>query len=154
MGTRADFYLGKGKDAEWLGSIAWDGNRDGIPDSILKAKAEPDYRAAVAAFLKERDDGTTPDMGWPWPWDDSSMSDCSYWFFDGRCWEARGEDDRFGEVYAPCDEPEPDWDSGDEQELYAAWLGNRERVEFPNMAAHKKVTFGRRSGVIILGTKE
>jgi len=25
MGTRADFYVGMGKDAEWLGSVAWDG---------------------------------------------------------------------------------------------------------------------------------
>ena len=25
MGTRADFYLGEGSAAEWLGSVAWDG---------------------------------------------------------------------------------------------------------------------------------
>lgn len=26
MGTRADFYIGRGENAEWLGSIAWDGD--------------------------------------------------------------------------------------------------------------------------------
>ena len=37
MGTRADFYIGKGTDAEWLGSIAWNGYPDGIgrPDPQL-----------------------------------------------------------------------------------------------------------------------
>jgi hypothetical protein len=29
MGTRADFYVGRGETAEWLGSIAWDGNPGG-----------------------------------------------------------------------------------------------------------------------------
>jgi hypothetical protein len=24
MGTRGDFYVGRGKDAEWIGSIAYD----------------------------------------------------------------------------------------------------------------------------------
>ena len=26
MGTRADFYVGVGKKAEWLGNVAWDGD--------------------------------------------------------------------------------------------------------------------------------
>ena len=153
MGTRADFYVGKGRDAEWIGSIAWDGDRGGIDDAVLNAHTEPDFRAAVDKFFAPRDDATKPDQGWPWPWDDSATSDCSYWFFDGRCWDARGEDDRYGDVYAPCDEPEPDWDSGDEKELYAAWLGSRERVEFPDMSARKNVTLGRRSGIMIFTSR-
>lgn len=32
MGTRADFYVGTGANAEWLGSIAYDGH----PDTIYK----------------------------------------------------------------------------------------------------------------------
>lgn len=32
MGTRADFYVGRGEQAEWLGSIAWDGNPGAIFD--------------------------------------------------------------------------------------------------------------------------
>lgn len=30
MGTRADFYVGKGPNAEWLGSTAMDGYPEGI----------------------------------------------------------------------------------------------------------------------------
>ena len=37
MGTRADFYIGRGATAEWIGSIAWDGYPDGIPAPILEA---------------------------------------------------------------------------------------------------------------------
>lgn len=151
MGTRADFYAGKGAEAEWLGSIAWDGDRDGIPESILHAKDEAVFRAEVASFIAGREDGTKPEDGWPWPWDDSGTTDCHYWHFDGRTWEGRGEDRRYGEVYVPADEPEPDWDSGEEDELYAAWLGNREKVVFPNMSARKSVTMGKRSGVIMVG---
>ena len=35
MGTRADFYVGRGESAEWLGSVAWDGNPRGIDDPVL-----------------------------------------------------------------------------------------------------------------------
>jgi hypothetical protein len=161
MGTRADFYSGKGKTAEWLGSIAWDGNRDGICQQILNCTSDAAFRHAVASFLASRDDGTTPDQGWPWPWEDSGMSDCHYWFFDGRCWEGRGECKRYGEVYVPADEPEPDWsliekadqDHADavEAALYDAWLGGRDRIEFPDMSVKKNVTFGARSGLMIIG---
>ena len=154
MGTRADFYLGKGKTAEWLGSIAWDGHRDGICPQILNCTSDAAFRHAVASFLASRDDGTTPDQGWPWPWNDSSISDCHYWFFDGRCWEGRGECERFGEVYVPADEPEPNWEGLDraaEDAEYDKWLTGRERVEFPDMTAKKRVTMGNRSGVIVIG---
>lgn len=140
MGTRADFYVGKGKDAEWLGSIAWDGYRDGIPGYILKAKTEDIYRKAVDVFLKKRDDATFPDQGWPWPWDDSSTSDCSYWFFDGQCWDAAGYP---SEYFYSCREDQP----LEEGELVTA---GHERVEFPNMSARKNVTLGPRSGVIVM----
>ena len=101
MGTRADFYVGKGTQAEWLGSIAWDGYRDGIPDAILNAVSEDTFRAEVNSFIAGRRDGSFPDNGWPWPWDDSRMTDCSYWFFDGQVW------DDAGAVYLSCQEPWP-----------------------------------------------
>lgn len=82
MGTRADFYVGKGVGAEWLGSIAWDGYRDGIPDSIGLADSEEHFRAAVAGFIGEREDGTKPEQGWPWPWEDSGTTDRSYAWHD------------------------------------------------------------------------
>ena len=84
MGTRADFYLGKDNDAQWIGSIAWDGYREGIDEAILQADTETGFINAVTAFLQSRKDATLPEHGWPWPWETSSLTDCSYWFFDGQ----------------------------------------------------------------------
>lgn len=96
MGTRADFYVGKGKKAEWIGSIAWDGYRDGIAKNVLSATSADQFRAAVARFFIDRDDVTFPARGWPWPWETSATTDCSYWFFDGQVWDAHGG------RYIPC----------------------------------------------------
>ena len=133
MGTRADFYMGKNETAEWLGSIAWDGYREGIPDPILKATDETVFRDLVTAFIAAREDGTKPEQGWPWPWDDSGTTDCSYWFDNGEVWQAhwRGP-------YIRVSEPETD----DEP--------TGEPVSFPNMSSRKNVTLGKRSGVIIV----
>ena len=84
MGTRADFYVGRGEGAEWLGSIAWDGNPAGIDESVLTATDEITYREAVADFLTSVDDATLPEMGWPWPWDDSRTTDYAYAFDGGH----------------------------------------------------------------------
>lgn len=83
MGTRADFYVGRGESAEWLGSIAWDGYPDGIDDALLVAATEADFRAALAAFFVGRDDVTMPEAGWPWPWEDSGTTEYAYSFHDG-----------------------------------------------------------------------
>jgi hypothetical protein len=90
MGTRADFYVGEGKNAEWIGSVAWDGYEwgerieSGDHDKITSAKTEDDYRKAVRAKIESRDDGTLPEDGWPWPWEDSKTTDCAYCFIDGK----------------------------------------------------------------------
>lgn len=92
MGTRADFYVGK----EWLGSLAFDGYRvhemeekHATKDDdcrycwqIKTATSEADFRSAVAGLLHVNDDATTPDQGWPWPWNDSRTTDRAY-IFDG-----------------------------------------------------------------------
>jgi hypothetical protein len=81
----ADFYLGTGPDARWLGSLAEIGGPDQV--SRLDARAghcgttgvlsalDPDtYETAVAALLDHRDTETAfvavpslgEDLGWPW----------------------------------------------------------------------------------------
>lgn len=80
MGTRADFYLGKGENAQWLGSIAWDGYPDGIDEAILKSKTKEHYIKKLRIFFSERDDVTLPRDGWPWPWEDSNTTDYAYAF--------------------------------------------------------------------------
>ncbi len=77
MSTKTDFYLGRGHDAEWLGSLQWECEPENLlhvtPGRFaLTATDELTYRAAVAdlfitneveklgaAYLRR--------TGWPWP---------------------------------------------------------------------------------------
>lgn len=132
VGTRADFYVGRGPDAEWIGSTAYDGYPSdetctvGVEEAILNANTEQDFRAAVAARLASRDDATTPEQGWPWPWEDSSETDYAYAFDEGQTWVSH-----FG---AP-------W--------YRAQDGSQYAV-FPPMTERKNVAVGPRSGMMVL----
>lgn len=110
MGTRADFYLGRGQSAEWLGSIAWDGYPSAIDDQVLFAVSPESFREQVAAFLSGRDDATTPDMGWPWPWDDSGTTDYAYAFDDGNVYASP-----FGHGWHAVTSPEVDWPEDTEE---------------------------------------
>ncbi len=129
MGTRADFYVGTGESAEWLGSIAFDGYRidemkvdrakgDADGDACWKIKtatSEVEFREGVSDLLKVNDDATYPDQGWPWPWDDSHTTDYAYAFTDGAC-----------KAFP--------WGKG---------------AEWPNMKDRQNVTLGKRSGVMV-----
>ena len=141
MGTRADFYVGKNKDAEWIGSIAWDGYRDGIDKKLLKATTEKQFRNRVKKFLDGRDDSTYPHQGWPWPWDTSATSDCSYWFFDGQVWDAQGNPYPT-KYYFKISQSGPYDD-----ENYIA-TGKEEVINFPDMSHIRNLTLGKRSGLI------
>jgi len=134
MGTRADFYKGRGANAEWIASIAWDGYPDGVPDNVKSAKTEEDYAAALSDFLSTRDDVTHPDDGWPWPWESSHTTDFAYAFDSGQVFAAC-----FGSGWLPADNiPEDDdvWE-------------NAGTVDFPDMKHRQKVTYGKRSGVLV-----
>ena len=137
MGTRADFYIGRGKDAKWLGSIAWDGMPEHIPVEILTAKTKAAFTRRLKV-LKERDDWTSPSMGWPWPWDDSHTTDYSYAFDGDKVWASN-----YG--YKWFDPLLPEADEGDDGGV---------KEEFPNMAAKANVTYGERSGLMVFGLKE
>ena len=133
MGTRADFYIGNGTEAEWLGSVAWDGYLwDDDKDSrIAKASTDDEFRATVAEMLAGREDATLPDMGWPWPWNDSKTTDYAYCFKDGKMTTYRFG----GECYT---NEEGERDSKDEKTI------------FPNMEGRKNVNYGNRSGAIFV----
>ncbi len=144
MGTRADFYVGKGKDAVWIGSIAWDGYRDGIDGEILIAKTEQEFRDATAQFFSNREDVTEPPAGWPWPWKTSATTDCSYWFFDGKVWDANGSPD----VYIPCDQLPPN-----EYPSSQKTLATYEQIEFPDMThLMRGMALGKASGIIMVSS--
>ena len=92
MGTRADFYCGTGPEAEWLGSVRLDGNEwaEDRSSPIAQAKTADEFRTAVANMMTSRADAILPAQGWPWPWDDSTISDYTYYFADGRTrWDKR-----------------------------------------------------------------
>jgi len=134
MGTRADFYVGRGENAEWLGSIAWDGHPDGIPIDLLVADTEEQWRSRVELFLKDRDDATLPEQGWPWPWRDSCTTDYSY-AFDETVWATC-----FGHGWHKASE----WDEEEHGD------SSDPEVKFPDMKSIQKVDFGKRSGLIIV----
>jgi hypothetical protein len=144
MGTRADFWCGKGLAAEWIGSIAYDGYREGIDEALLSAKTEKEFRVAFELFVEDRDDYTAPAQGWPWPWETSATSDCSYWFFDDKVWDAHGCPDH----YVPCDVDLPE-----DEEALTGLIEEGDLVEFPNMKDRQNVTFGARSGLLIITAK-
>ncbi len=132
MGTRADFYVGSGLDAEWVGSIAWDGHPESIDKDILCANTIDQYRAAIHKFLANRDDATTPNQGWPWPWDDSTITDYAYCFVENqvRAWV-------FG-----CGPFDPV--VGEDVQI------SDQKGLFPNMAERKNIALGLRSGLTIV----
>lgn len=142
MGTRADFYVGKGATAQWIGSIAWDGYRSGVNDGVLKATSEAEFRDAVATFFVNRDDVTLPVQGWPWPWKTSKTTDCSYWFFDGHVWDA------IGEKYLSCLTEWPETD-----DAYEAAKRDGEPIDFPVFDTDRFAAGGQRSGTIIVGVR-
>jgi hypothetical protein len=140
MGTRADFYIkrSKAKDIEWLGSIAFDGYIDGIDKAVLKAKDSHSYIKALAKFFAERDDVTIPSQGWPWPWDNSDTTDCAYCFNGERTVFYLG-DGKWGRCI--------DWDEDEKGKPQPViW-----EHAVPDMSKIKRVTMGKRSGLIVIG---
>ena len=164
MGTRADFYVGRGAQAEWLGSIAWDGYPDGIAprgeemerltpfsppshknvewpegQSLFDSTTEAEFRERLTRFFRYRDDVTLPADGWPWPWETSHTTDYAYAFDDGSVWTSC-----FGRPWVDARLPESSDDNDDDDNEPEG-----ERPIFPDMTDRQNVTFGKRSGVMI-----
>lgn len=78
MGTRADFYTEKDKKLNWLGSIGMDGMPNNMESNIISSTSGYSFKKNVKSFLNNRGDATFPKDGWPWPWNDSNMTDYSY----------------------------------------------------------------------------
>lgn len=127
MGTRADFYIGRGQDAEWLGSVAWDGYEwfEEPTGPLMSATTPEEFRGALVE-VTQRDDFTAPERGWPWPWDDSRTTDFAYVLHEGKVTAYC-----FGEDASDGDADKVDW--------------------FPDMSARKNVARdSTRSGVIVV----
>ncbi len=141
MGTRADFYVGRGPHAEWIGSLAFDGDPRSIQPFVLSAHREDDFRAEVATHLLDNDpSATTPDQGWPWPWADSRTTDYAYAFDGGTVYVSR-----FGS---------PWWSATEEEPRDPAALAGAAAV-FPDMSSRRAVApaGSDRSGTIAVGVQ-
>ncbi len=150
IGTRADFYVGRGKDAEWIGSIAWDGDpacitrkksgtqHERLPwppgEHLFDAADKATYRARVAEFFEGRDDVTLPKDGWPWAWENSNTTDYAYAFDKGKVWVTY-----FGHGWWPADAPPPE--KLQDVPKIADW---------PNMKTNHQTPLGsQRSGLMV-----
>jgi len=122
MGTRADFFIGRGDNARSLGSVPHDGYIAsdgkapfGVPAKVLEAKSEEEFESRVEEFFKDREKvctekyGSIDDIGpiiirpnepWPWPWHEFELSDYSYAFDEGKVWCCR----MFYDWYDPLNE--------------------------------------------------
>ena len=84
--TKADFYLGSGKDGvepKWIGSIYSDGYPQGgiIPAELFLQVNKIMYEEMVTHLII-KNKGALADRGdkWPWLWHDSRITDYAYMF--------------------------------------------------------------------------
>lgn len=146
MGIRADFYVGRGADAEWLGSVAWDGY-PGSPGlhQVLASTDERDFRLLVGDLIAERSDGTFPEHGWPWPWADSHTTDWAYTIDDGTVYVSS-----FGQPWVAVDEY-LGWDEASQDAYRNDRMPDDQKPVFPDMRGIQNATLGPRSGVTVVG---
>ena len=140
MGTRADFYIGRGQTAEWIGSKGFDGYPNGMPIDLICAVTEQQFRDSLETFQR-KDDWTDPSQGWPWPWETSHTTDCIY-AFDAEtvwfCW--------FGAEWTELSE----YLSLSDKAIEELDLPKQPKDAFPDMSERQNVTFGQRSGALFL----
>ena len=159
MGTRADYYIGRGKDAKWLCSTAWDGDPDGMSDDLLDATTEDAFIGALAAHCETRNDVTVPADGWPWPWEDSNTTDYAYALDEdqvwvscfGRGWATTEAWREYRKLILAWNKRYRERDNEDPEDPRPTEPGTEEKTcIFPNMEEIQNVTFGPRSGVVVL----
>ena len=136
MGTRADFYVGRGKNAEWIGSFAFDGYPDGNAKEVIKETDERGFRESVASLLKSLDHSTTVEEGWPWPWENSRTTDYAYAFDNGKVYASC-----FGHPwFDPLEQRDEDHDEC-----------QGPKVDFPDMMTDKAAPAGsQKSGIMLV----
>lgn len=95
--TTHDFYLGRGPDADWLGSVRFGSGVCPGLDGIAQARTADEFLGLVDSFLCAAETDGTGEVAhsgpeWPWPWPTSHGTDRVHAFEAGAVWTAlRGE---------------------------------------------------------------
>lgn len=87
MGTRIDYYIGVGQEAEWIGSETHNGFfiEEEKDHPIHLATTAEDFKKAVHAKMNESPQCSKwPKDGWPWSWDTSDTTDVVCCFYEGQ----------------------------------------------------------------------
>lgn len=161
MDERADFYVGRGEAAEWLGSIVWNGypkalafESEGVnlpvlesPDvtvstfrslggtKALSATTEATFREGVGELARSRTDFTLPRDGWPWLWPSSALTDYTYAFDSGAVYASHRGSQWFLVNLKRADGGEPKRKE----------MEDRLRPDFPRMVGYMESSVARRA---------
>ena len=78
---KADFYVGMGKESEWIGSVSKCGEIWALSTQILIQVNKTMYEELVVEYINFCEGIVANHVcQWPWPWADSRMTDYSYIF--------------------------------------------------------------------------
>ena len=150
MGTRADFYIGRGVNAEWIGSRAYDGHPYWYKNRqpVFGATTEKTFRLAVRDMIDDDAECTMtrPEDGWPWPWTNSKTTDYAYAYDDGRVFFSC-----FGSRWVEYVEP-IDNESQDGGFLTDNEIDEEPGAVFPDMSTEKAAPLGssRQGGMVLV----
>ena len=114
-----------------------DGYPSGMPDDLLRATTEDEFCLALSVEATKRDDFTSPEMGWPWPWENSHTTDYAYALDEGKVWASC-----FGHSWFDPLEDKPEDDE------------KGKTTVFPNMTGCSATPGSKRSGIIVIGVSE
>lgn len=156
MGTRADFYVGTGINAKWMGSIGLDGYPEGIQpekanfnqgEHLLESKTEEEFLQRLAIFFEKRNDVTRVTQGWPWPWETSHTTDYAYAFDKDHVniYHFGSGPISYNDYLSYQEAKSQKKLPQGEQDLF-----NIKKAKFPNMKNVQNVTLGNRSGLLVV----
>lgn len=85
MGTRCDFYLGRGLQAKYLGSVGHDAFADEMAVVFADITTEEQFTERLKEVFSQYGE-IAAHHGWPWPWPSSVLTDTVVAFDEGRAW--------------------------------------------------------------------
>jgi hypothetical protein len=82
--TKADYFLGHGRESIWLGFVGSHGRPETLNRAIRCAASGEAFRREVGAMPRTLPQGVWPELGWPWQFPTSERTHYTYAFDDGE----------------------------------------------------------------------